>query len=420
MTAVAAVTSAWTPAQADAHLRSLERFGMHFGLERMQALMAVLDRPQERFGSVHVVGTNGKSSTTRMLAAILEAEGLRTGAYLSPHLVSFAERVRAGRREVVPAAFAAAVQRVARAAQNVDRGLVGGERVTQFEALTAAAYVALASDGVDVAVVEAGLGGRLDATNVIASRVQILTSVGLEHTRLLGASIAEIAAEKAAVTQPGATLVVGADLHPDALAVAERIAVERGARVMTAPADPGIDPGALGAHQRRNFALAATAAEAYLGRPPAPAALRAGAAVEIPGRLQTVAQDPWTLIDGAHNPSAMAALVSALVALAGGRRVVACVSILQDKDAAAMLRELVPLCAAVVVCTTDDPRALAPDALAALVGVVAAPGTDVLVEPEPLLAVGRARVLAGDEGLVVATGSLALVGALVPLEEKGA
>ena len=420
MSAAPAVSSAWTPAQADAHLRSLELYGMHFGLERMQALMAALEHPQARFGSVHVVGTNGKSSTTRMLAAILEAQGLRAGAYLSPHLVSFGERVRAGARQVTPAAFAAAVERVARAAQDVDRRLVGGEHITQFEALTAAAYVALASDGVDVAVVEAGLGGRLDATNVIASSVQVLTGVGLEHTRFLGQSIAEIAAEKVAVVQPGATLVVGPDLHPDALAVAERIAGERAARVVAAPVDPVIDPVALGAHQRRNFALAATAAEAYLGRAPTPAALRAGAAVEIPGRLQTVAQEPWTLIDGAHNPSGMAALASALVALVGGRRVVGCVSILEDKDADAMLRELVPLCAAVVVCRTQNARSLAPDALAALVRGVAAPGTHVVVEPQPLLAVGRARVLAGREGLVVATGSLALMGELVPLEEEAA
>jgi len=182
-----------TPEQAERYLLSLELFGMRFGLDRMHRLTTALGNPQSSFDSIHVVGTNGKSSTVRMIAAILERHGLRTGSYLSPHLVSFSERIRIGDEDLGREAFAAAVTRAARAAELVDRSLAGEDRVTQFEALTAAAYSELAARHVDVAVVEAGLGGRYDATNVLPSKVQVLTSVGLEHTRWLGPTIADIA-----------------------------------------------------------------------------------------------------------------------------------------------------------------------------------------------------------------------------------
>src|SRR5439155_16674034 len=207
--------------RAEAHLLSLELFGMRFGLERMRRLLTVLGSPQERFRAIHVVGTNGKSSTVRMAAAILEAHGMRTGAYLSPHLTTFAERIRVGDADLEPAAFGAAVQRAAAAAAKVDRTLTGGERVTQFELLTAAALDELARREVKVAVVEAGLGGRWDATNVLDARVVVLTNVGLEHTRWLGPTIPDIAGEKLAVVRAGATLVLGeADAEVRALAEA--------------------------------------------------------------------------------------------------------------------------------------------------------------------------------------------------------
>src|SRR3954467_15208354 len=161
-----------TYAEAERYLLSLELFGMRFGLDRMRRLMTVLGSPQERFGTIHVAGTNGKSSTVRMAAAILARHGLRAGAYLSPHLVSFTERIRIDDRDLSEERFGAAVTRVARAAEKVNRTLEEGDRVTQFEALTAAAYSELAEAGVDVAVIEAGLGGRYDATNVIPSRGQ--------------------------------------------------------------------------------------------------------------------------------------------------------------------------------------------------------------------------------------------------------
>ncbi len=208
------VTAPWRLEDAEAHLLSLELFGMRFGLDRMRRLLTALGSPQERFAAIHVVGTNGKSSTVRMCAALLEAHGVRTGAFLSPHLTTFAERIRIGDADLDPDAFGAAVQRAAAAAAKVDRTLEPGDRVTQFELVTAAAFDELARRGVEVAVVEAGLGGRHDATNVLAAPVCVLTNVGLEHTRWLGPTVRDIAREKLAVVPAGATLVTG-PLEPE-------------------------------------------------------------------------------------------------------------------------------------------------------------------------------------------------------------
>jgi len=203
------VATPWRLDDAEAHLLSLELFGMRFGLERMRRLLTVLGSPQERFEAIHVVGTNGKSSTVRMCAALLEAHGVRAGAFLSPHLTSFAERIRVGDADLDGDAFAAAVQRAAAAAAKVDRTLEPGDRVTQFELVTATAFAELARRRVDVAVIEAGLGGRHDATNVLGAPVVVLTNVGLEHTRWLGPTVRDIAGEKLAVVKPGATLILG-------------------------------------------------------------------------------------------------------------------------------------------------------------------------------------------------------------------
>jgi dihydrofolate synthase / folylpolyglutamate synthase len=397
----------WSPERAEAYLRSLELFGMRFGLDRMHRLMTVMGSPQRRFASIHVVGTNGKSSTVRMTAAILERHGVRTGAYLSPHLTSLRERVRISGRDLDEAAFAVAVERAARAAELVDRTLQEGDRVTQFEALTAAAYGELAARDVDVAVVEAGLGGRYDATNVIPSRVQVLTNVGLEHTRWLGPTVTDIAREKLEVVRDGGTLVVGA-LSPEPEAEARAVAERHRARLVHAPADAGVELAARGAYQRRNFALARAASEALLGSLDDAAVRAAGAEVTIPGRFETVAQAPLTIVDGAHNPSGVAALVESLPELAGPRSLVAVISILDDKDAAGMLRALLPACRAAVLTSNPNPRALPPATLESLARQLEFPGdTEIVADPERALERGRA--LAGPAGVVLATGSIYLV-----------
>ena len=397
--------------EAERYLLSLELFGMRFGLDRMRRLMTALGSPQERFGSIHVAGTNGKSSTVRMTAAILARHGLRAGAYLSPHLVSFNERIRIDDADLSQDRFAAAVARAARAAEKVNRTLEEGDRVTQFEALTAAAYSELAEQGADVAVVEAGLGGRWDATNVIPSKVQVLTNVGLEHTRWLGPTIADIAAEKLDIVRPGGTLVVGADLHPDAMALAEQMCADRTAELVVAPAHSGLELLAQGDHQQRNFAVARAAAEAYNGPLDERAVREAAAATLVPGRFQIVDEAPVTIIDGAHNPAGMASLAQSLRAFAGDRRLVAVVSVLDDKDAVGMLRELLPLCSEVVYTQSANPRALPAGTLESLSGQVGGPPARTVAEPRRALAV--AREAAGPDGVAVATGSIYLIADLL-------
>ena len=402
-----------TPEEAERYILSRELFGMRFGLDRMRRLMTAMDNPQLRFGSIHVVGTNGKSSTARMIAAILKRHGLRTGAYLSPHLVSFAERIRVDDADLGPAEFAAAVQRAAHAAELVDRSLGPDDQVTQFELLTAAAYSELARQGVEVAVIEAGLGGRYDATNVIPSRVQVLTSVGLEHTRWLGPTIEAIASEKLDVMRPDGTLVLAHGVHPDALRVAERLAAERRSTIVHAGVDPGVPLAALGTFQRRNFALARAAAESYLGRLDPGAVATAAAEILVPGRLQVIDDDPLTLLDGAHNPDGVAALAESLAEpfAVGRERVVAVISVLDDKDAAGMLATLIPKCDALVLTASSNPRALPPPTLQSLASQLGGPGSEVIRDPRAALR--RARELAGPEGLVVATGSIYLVADLL-------
>jgi dihydrofolate synthase / folylpolyglutamate synthase len=403
-----------TLADAERYLLGLELFGMRFGLDRMRRLMTVLGSPQERYESIHVVGTNGKSSTARMTAAILGRHGLRTGTYLSPHLVSFTERVRIDDEDSTPERFAAAVERARHAAEMVDRTLAPDDGVTQFEALTAAAYDELAAAGVQVAVVEAGLGGRYDATNVIPSRVQVLTNVGLEHTRWLGPTVADIAREKLDVVQTGGILVVGDGLHPDALELARKTCAERGARLVVADPDPHVEVLARGPYQRRNFALARAAAQAHLGALDEDMVRAAAASTLVPGRFEVVESQGGrgsVVLDGAHNPGGMAALAEALRGFLDGRRLVACISILDDKDAAAMLRELLPLCDEVICTASANPRALSPGTLQSLCGQLGGPPAR--TTPDPRQALEQARAAAGPEGVALVTGTIYLIADLL-------
>jgi dihydrofolate synthase/folylpolyglutamate synthase len=388
---------------AERWLLDRELFGMRFGLERMRRLLTALGSPQDAFRAIHVVGTNGKSSTTRFAAALL---GPDTGSFLSPHLVSFRERIRVGDADLPAEDFARAIARVARAAEKVDRTLEPGDRVTQFEALTAAAYDEFARRGVRAAVVEAGLGGRWDATNVIGAEVVVLTNVGLEHTRWLGPTIRDIAREKLAVVRAGATLVLGPGLHPDARDEAARTPA---GRIIQSTGETDVELGAAGAFQRRNFAVARDAAEALLGRLDEDAVRAAAGAVRVPGRFQVVDTEPLTILDGAHNPGGMHALAESL---ADHREpLVAVVSVLDDKDAAGMLSELVPLCDEIVCTSNSNPRALPPATLASLTEQLGGPPTR--IEHDPRRAVSLARELAGPDGAVLATGSIYLIADLV-------
>jgi dihydrofolate synthase/folylpolyglutamate synthase len=381
----------------------------------MRKLTTALGLPQHRFASIHVVGTNGKSSVTRMTAALLGAHGLRSGACVSPHAERWSQRTLVGGEEVGAAAWARAVEQVARAAEGVNRSLEEGEAVTQFEAATAASFVALANAKVEVAAIEAGLGGRLDATNTIPSKVTVLTSIGLDHTEWLGETEVEIAAEKLAVLRDQTTLVLG-KASAEVEALAEETARERGARLVRAPADsgPGVRLRAPGEFQRRNFALACAATEAFLGRLDPAAVAAVAADVTVPGRLELIAERPPTYVDAAHNPAGAAALAASLPAVAGERRVVGCLAVLADKDAEAMIAALAPVLDR-VVCTELPPAALEghgrPGArsrpAAELVAACEAAGLRAEAEPDFAGALRRARELAAaePEGLLLITGS---------------
>jgi dihydrofolate synthase/folylpolyglutamate synthase len=403
----------WSAEEAERHLLARERFGMRFGLDRMHRLLNVLGLPRVAYPTIHVVGTNGKSSTTRMIAALLAREGLRAGCYTSPHLLSYRERTQIDGADISPERFARAIARVIHASDLVDRtASPEGDVVTQFELLTAAALCEFEAAEVDVAVLEAGLGGRYDATNVVDSRVVVLTNVGLEHTRYLGPTVADIAREKLAVVRRDAILIVGAGIASDTLELARKTAAERGAELLLASEDVAVSLRAGGGYQRRNFAAAHAAATAFLGRDLDAAGVAdvAGSLV-VPGRFQVLDGSPVTLLDGAHNDGGIEALTQSLPDFAAGRRLVAVVSILDDKDAAGMLARLLSCCDAVVCTACSSPRALPAATIASLVGQIG--GTAATLVPGPHRALAHARELAGPGGVVVATGSIYLISDLL-------
>jgi dihydrofolate synthase / folylpolyglutamate synthase len=334
-----------------------------FGLARIQALLEALGDPQLRYPSIHVVGSNGKSSVTRLTEALLADAGLSVGVYLSPHVRGWSERIRAGGAE---SDFEAAVARVRPDAERLS--------ATQFEVLTAAALAEFAAAGVDVAVVEAGLGGRYDATNVLRSPVQVLTNVALEHTDVLGTTREAIAGEKLAVVKPGGTVVIG---EPEW----EELAREQGAETVVVAG-------------RSNLAVAMAAAEAFLGGP-----VDGHVDVQLPGRLERVSDEPLEVWDGAHNLAGLGYLLPRLPSA----RYVIVASILADKDVDGMLAALSALGDHVIATSSSNARALA----AADLADRARPYFR-QVEPlqEPVEALRRARSL-GEPVLV--TGSLYLL-----------
>jgi dihydrofolate synthase/folylpolyglutamate synthase len=351
-----------------AWLESLSPWPEEFGLGRMQELLAALGNPQAAYSAIHVVGTNGKTTTARLAEALLLAEGLRVGTYTSPHVTGWSERIRIAGGEVD---LELALERVRPTAEELG--------ATQFEVLTAAALVSFADGKVDVAVVEAGLGGRHDATNVIRSPVVVLTNVALEHTGVLGDTRDAIAAEKLAVVQPGAIVVLG---EPEW----EPLSREHGAAGVVLASG--------------NLALALAAVETFLHRP-----VDAGPAADVvvPGRLERVGEDPLEIWDGAHN---LAGVGYALPRLPSRDDWIVVASILEDKDAAGMLAALSALGKRLVATSSRNPRALPAAALAQLGERYF---TRVETIEEPAAALLRARESAEPEGAVLVTGSLYLL-----------
>ena len=362
---------------------------MRPGLERVSELLARLGRPQDAYRVIHVVGTNGKSSTTRYCEALLRAHGLRSGAYLSPHISGWAERVIVDGRPVDEGVFGAAVERV--------RGEVAGlpevlGETTQFEVLTVAALLAFAESGVEAVALEAGLGGRLDATNVVNAPVVVLTNIALEHTEILGDTRALIFAEKAAVIKGGDAVfgeldgleeearrvcsAAGATPHflrdsawPGDLAVS---GAPDDFSVTFAPAGrlerwAGLRVPTPALYQVRNAALAVAAVRLLLGGLEEAAVRQALAGTAVPGRLQVIAERPLVLADGAHNPDGVRVLAQSLAAVHVPRPCVGVLAIMRDKDYPAMIAGLLPLLDRLVCTQASEPRSLTADELAAAV-----------------------------------------------------
>jgi dihydrofolate synthase/folylpolyglutamate synthase len=368
---------------------------------------------------VHVVGTNGKTAVTEMTAALLRAHGMRAGAYISPHRERWAERILVDGEEIAPEAFGAAVERVAQAVEAVDRALEPGESVTQFEADTAVAFVALAAARVEVAVIEAGLGGRLDATNVLPSTVTALTSIGLEHTQWLGDTELEIAAEKLAVLRDHSRLVLG-PVSEEVEELARAIASERHCELVTVrDLAPAVSLSSPAPYLRRDFAVALAATEAIVGELDAARAVEVARSLALSGRAQLIESDPPLILDAAHNPAGARALAEALPEVAGGRPVIACVAVLADKDVDGIVDGLAPALAGLVatevpaerLATAGRPGALALEA-SALAQAASDAGLDWVEEhrdPDEALALARSRARDAG-GVVLVTGSHYLLG----------
>ncbi len=392
----------------------------------MSELARLLGDPQDAYPVIHLTGTNGKGSTARMLTCLLSARGLRVGTYTSPDLERVNERLALAGRPIDDHDLCEVLARVADAASVME------DSPTRFEILTAAAFSWFADEAVDAAVVEVGLGGRRDATNIVHGRVAVVTNVALDHAEVIGPSLADIATEKAGIVEPGSTLVLGEtepalasifrsagaaqvwERHREFGCEANRVA--HGGRLLDLRTPGARYPEVYlplhGVHQGDNAACALAAAEAFFGAPLDPGVVtEAMAEVTSPGRMEVVGRRPLCLLDGAHNPAGARAAGATLDEEFGAiRRRVVVMGLLQGRDPVEMLEALgVPPLGAVVACRPPSPRAMPPAEVAAAARRL---GVAAEVVDDPVAALARARARARSEDLVLVTGSLYVVGAV--------
>ena len=407
-----------------------------FGLSNITTLAAELDNPHRAAPCAHIAGTNGKGSTAAMLESILRAAGLRTGLYTSPHLERINERIRIDGEDISDEKFAAAWTRVR---DSIESLLATGKLVahpTYFECVTAMAFLAFAERRVDFAVFEVGLGGRLDATNIVQPEVAVITSIDFDHESFLGHSIAEIAGEKAGIIKPGAWVASSAE-RPEARAVIARRCIELDARlvevdaawrirdtgasngcyraVATAPhsqKEIAIEPPLPGRFQIRNALTGATAARllAERGFPVTDEAIARGiSTVRWPGRLERLCERPVVYLDGTHNPAGARELLKFWAQNFGGRRILLVYGAMRDKAVDEIAGLLFPAAAYVIFTQPLQPRAISAPLLAEMTGHLA---KNSIVVRDPAEALERAIEMASPNDAIFATGSLYLVGDL--------
>lgn len=391
-------------------LLGLEWLGMKFGLENMTRLTAALGHPEHHFASVHVAGTNGKGSVTAMLEAALHAAGHRSARYTSPHLERLEERYVIRGEEVPRQALSAALGQVRDAVVRIQADAAEGFLPTFFECATAAAFTLFRDERVQVAVLETGLGGRLDATNVVHPVAAAITSIDFDHQALLGGTLAAIAREKAGIIKPEVPVVLG-PMPRDAEDEIIRVAAERNAPVIRGRHLDGLTPALHGRHQRDNAAVTVALGDVLTARGIAvpESAIRHGIEhVEWPARLEHLARGGYDyLFDAAHNPAGARALAEYLREISWTDAALV-FGAMADKDVGGMLRELSPVVSTIVCTTAATHRAAAAEDLA-VTARRAAPGAVVEIETDPARAVARAQ---GLSRRVVIAGSMFLVGPL--------
>lgn len=415
-----------TPQEALAYLSGLNPSGIKLGLERVRAAMEALGHPERRAPVLHVAGTNGKGSTSAFAAAALRAAGHKVGLYTSPHLVRVNERFNVGGEDISSELLG---QRVLEVLERYPAALA--EPLTYFEFGTVVALWHFAREAVDVTVLEVGLGGRLDATNVAPATVSVVTPVSFDHMEFLGGSLGAIAAEKAAIFKPGVPAVV-ARQEPEALETIERVARQVGAPLLLEGRDFAVEEGAegllryrgprftleglslslRGPHQRQNAAVALAALEQLDARGvsvPEAAARTGLATARWPGRLEEIERQPAVVLDGAHNPAGVAVLLASLRALYPGRRLHCVFGVVADKEWRPMLQALLPHCASVHLTPLETPRSLAPERYVEEARTLCGDVTACASLEEAL---SGARAKAGPGDVVLCTGSLFLVGSV--------
>ncbi|MCA1737027.1 MAG: bifunctional folylpolyglutamate synthase/dihydrofolate synthase [Actinobacteria bacterium] len=419
----------------DAHVGQ----GMKPGLDRIEALLDMMANPESGYPIVHVAGTNGKTSTSRVLSMILSAHDLTTGYFTSPHLERVEERIGVGGRHATPDEFAQAVTDVAAFADLFESR--GTDKLTYFELTAAIAFAWFAEIAANVAVVEVGLGGRLDATNVVQSDVAVVTTIGLDHMEFLGTTLEEITWEKLGIVKEESKLVTG-PLPEAASSVVEKVVADRRVKHFAYGRDFHLEAATpavggwlcqiegiestyddlflplLGRHQTANLAIAVGAAEALRSKPLDVEALRTGvAAVRSPGRMEPFGSKPLVVLDGAHNPQGFEALGRALIESFDYRQWVLLIGTMKDKSVHEMLSHLKGKISAAVATSTGSERSLSPEELGRAVAEVLT--VDVQSETDPRKAFEIARKAAGPEGGVIVAGSLYLVGTIRGLLNDG-
>jgi dihydrofolate synthase/folylpolyglutamate synthase len=407
--------------EAVQYLYSLQKYGIKFGLSKTSNLLKAFGNPHQGQKYVHVGGTNGKGSVAVMVESILMKSGHKVGFYSSPHLVRFTERFRLGGQEISP-------ERVADLVRELREAVDPNEPPTFFEFTTAMALIHFAREKSDISIMEVGMGGRLDATNVVQPLVSVITNISLEHQAFLGRRLLQIAGEKAGIIKRGVDVVTGVT-QPCVFRFFQEVCEERGTRLLRLGKDirirvrnsrfdyygldqnlKGLEVGLLGRYQYRNAALALAVVEILRrkGFRVSEAEIKEGLQTpRWPGRMHIISRNPLLILDGAHNPAAIRNLVKSVTQDFSYQRLILILGVMADKDIAKIIREIVPFADYVICSRPEYHRAASPETLMKRATPFAKAGEVVPALPD---AIKRAKDLAGPEDLILVTGSLFTVG----------